>query len=63
MIKNQFKQEMLDAAVALSHYFEFRQDDDGYYSVELKQVSETEVSNEPVFKKVNLILKVISFII
>ena len=44
MIKNQFKQEMLDAAVALEHYFNFKQDTDGYYSVELK-------ASKPVFKK------------
>lgn len=63
MIKNQFKQEMLDAAVALSHYFDFRQGEDGYYSVELKKRPNDEIANEPVFKKVSLTLKVISFII
>lgn len=51
MIKNQFKQEMLDAAVALSHYFNFRQDEDGYYSIELKKLPNDEISKEPKFKE------------
>lgn len=36
MIKNQFKQEMLDAADALNHYFVLKKDADGCYTVELK---------------------------
>lgn len=48
MIKNQFKQEMLDAATALNHYFNLvpKQDENGnvYYVVELDS------KNQPVFK-------------
>lgn len=35
MIKNQFKQEILDAGNALHHYFEFRDNGDGTYSVRI----------------------------
>lgn len=35
MLKNQFKQEMLDAATAIAHYFELEQAKDGTYYVQL----------------------------
>ena len=37
MIRNQFKQEVIDAATAVSHYFEIRQKDNGRYEVVLEQ--------------------------
>lgn len=50
MIKNQFRQEMLDAAVALEHYFNLVQGEDGNYSVELKESTKDKLLIEPVFK-------------
>lgn len=43
MIKNQFKQEMLNAGVALNHYFELEEAEDGTYYVRLE-------NNKPVFR-------------
>lgn len=45
MIRNQFKQEMLDAATALYHYFEFEEIEPGKFIVKLD-----EKTDEPIFK-------------
>ena len=45
MIKNQFKQELLDCGVALQHYFELKQQPNGNYVVKFN------VDNKPAFRK------------
>lgn len=45
MLKNQFKQELLDGANAIAHYFELEQAKDGTYYVRLDK------NNRPIFKE------------
>lgn len=61
MIRNQFKQEVIDAATAVSHYFEIRQKDNGRYEVVLEQ--DKMVIGDLLLEKVLIYLEAIVIII